>query len=115
MRFRPAPRSRFGGCRIRISSSKSRSWPSSRREGSGIARLLRLDVELFRQLSPTVLFGADELARAFRRAGAVRGQAERQQALLNVRSLEIVPDLAVDPLHDIGRCARGRDDGKPAV
>src|SRR5215468_9347322 len=79
------------------------------------AASLWLDVELARERAPVRLHLADQLSGRVGRSGAIGGEAERDQPLLDLTVLEKLADLAVDARHDVARRAGRRDHAEPAV
>ena len=70
---------------------------------------LRLDIELLGHRAPTDLLFANELGGTVRRAGALGGQAERNQSLLNIRTFEVFSDFCkVATISDACRRAQRR-------
>ena len=78
-------------------------------------RLLRLDVELPAESAPLLLLFADHLRGAFRRAAAVRGQAQRQEPLFDFGAAQVAIDRAIELRDHFGWCAGRRNNGKKAV
>src|SRR4051794_35916134 len=76
---------------------KNQSAFRVRRNATHSAPSLRLHLQLLRQLPPPLLIGADERRRALRRPGALGGEPECIEPLLDARPLEKRADLAVDP------------------
>src|SRR5262245_26627057 len=76
---------------------------------------LRLDVELLRQRTPVLLQLADGLRSAVGRARAVSIKTERNQSLLDLRTLQILCDVLVQARHDLRRHARGPDRGEKSL
>src|SRR5262249_24665929 len=76
---------------------------------------LRLDIELLRQRTPVLLQLADGLRSAVGRARAVSIKTERNQSLLDLRTLQILCDVLVQARDDLRRHARGPDHGEKSV
>src|SRR5207244_7695268 len=76
---------------------------------------LWFDVELLRYRAPALPLLHEETGRALRRARALRCKPERNQPLLDLRTLQIIADRAVEPGNGVGGRARWRDHAEPAV
>src|SRR6476469_2600708 len=100
---------------LRESSSSERVGLVGRLCGRGLARSLRLDLQLLRQAPPYVLLVTNMLRRARGRSGSLRGEAERQQLLLDVRPVKVIADIAIEPRHHVNGSARWCHQRKPAV